>query len=78
MARIGDAPVVLWDWRTDVRPRLQLVTPTTMRVDAASEDGRLMEAWGFTPRVLGHLPHVRGVVTGIADAPADTRFPSAG
>ncbi len=78
VARIGDAPVVLWDWRTDVRPRLQLVTPTTMRVDAASEDGRLMEAWGFTPRVLGHLPHVRGVVTGIADAPADTRFPAAG
>ncbi len=69
VARIGDRPVVLWDWRTDVFPRLQPVTSTTLVVDASSDDGAILTAWGFTPSVLGHLPHVRGVVTGVPDTP---------
>ena len=67
VARIGDRPVVLWDWRTDVQPRLQPVTPTTMVVDASSEEGEILTAWGFEPKVLGHLPNVRGVVTGVPE-----------
>jgi len=65
VARIGDSPVVLWDWRTDVTPRLQPVTAGTMVIDPSSEDGAILTGWGFVPRVLGHLPNVRGVVTGI-------------
>jgi hypothetical protein len=71
VARIGDEPVVLWDWRTDVQPRLQPVTPTTMAVDGSSEDGGILTAWGFVPKVLGYLANVRGVVTGVPDAVTD-------
>jgi hypothetical protein len=68
VARIGQAPVVLWDWRTDVRPRLQRVTSGTMTIDGSSEDGAILTGWDFVPRILGHLPNVRGVVTGVPAA----------
>jgi hypothetical protein len=68
VARIGEGPVIHWDWRTDVQPRLQPVTPATMVVDPSSEEGGILASWGFEPKVLGHLPNVRGVVTGVPDA----------
>jgi hypothetical protein len=70
VARIGNAPIMLWDWRTDLTPRLQRVTPTTMIVDPASDEGSTLMRWGFRPSVIGHLPNVRGVVTGVPDAPS--------
>jgi hypothetical protein len=72
-ARIGQAPVVCWDWRTDVMPRLQPAAAATLVVDASSEEGSLLAAWHFVPKILGHLPNVRGAVTGVPDTP-----PSAG
>ena len=68
LARIGNAPVVSWQWRTDIQPRLQAVTPDTVRFDASSEEGGMLTGWGFRPQVLGYLPNVRGVVTGVPDA----------
>ena len=67
VARIGNAPVVSWQWRTDVQPRLQAVVPDTVRFDASSEEGAMLIAWGFRPQVLGYIPSVRGVVTGVPD-----------
>ncbi|MGH9143136.1 MAG: hypothetical protein ACRD2I_18545, partial [Vicinamibacterales bacterium] len=67
VARIDREPVVTWQWRTDVPPRLQPVTPGSVVFDASSEEGQIMVTWGFRPRVLGYLPSVRGVVTGVPD-----------
>jgi Protein of unknown function (DUF3237) len=67
VARIGRGPVVSWQWRSDVLPRFQPVTPGTMVIDPTSEEGRMLLTWGFTPKVLGYIPNVRGVVTGLAD-----------
>ena len=67
IARIGQGPIVCWQWRSDVAPRLQPVMPGTVRIDPNSEEGRTLLAWGFTPKVLGYFPKVRGVVTGLAD-----------
>jgi truncated hemoglobin YjbI len=65
-ARIGRAPVVSWQWRSDVIPQLQPVSGTVV-FDPSSEEGRMLLAWGFTPKVLGYIPNVRGVITGLAD-----------
>jgi hypothetical protein len=73
VARIGNAPVVSWQWRTDVRPRLQPVVPDTVRFDAGSEEGAMLTRWGFRPQVLGYIPNVRGVVTGVPDGPPPDR-----
>lgn len=73
VARIGNGPVVTWQWRTDIPPRLQPVKPGTVVFDASSEDGEIMTKWGFRPQVLGYLPSVRGVVTGVPDASPDDR-----
>ena len=27
----------------------------------------MLLTWGFTPKVLGYIPNVRGVITGLAD-----------
>jgi hypothetical protein len=67
VARIGRAPVVSWQWRSDVIPQLQRVAPETVVLDSSSEEGRMLLAWGFTPKVLGYIPHVRGAITGLAD-----------
>ena len=67
VARIGQGPVVCWQWRSDVAPRLQPVMPGTLLFDRSSEEGRTLLAWGFTPKVLGFFPKVRGVITGLAD-----------
>jgi hypothetical protein len=70
-ARISRGPVVNWEWRTDVVPRLQPVKPDTVVFDPASEEGRMLIGWGFEPKVLGYIPNVRGVVTGVPErAPA--------
>ena len=63
VARIGQGPVVSWQWRSDVVPRLQPVVPGTVVFDSSSEEGRMLLTWGFTPKVLGYIPNVRGVIT---------------
>jgi hypothetical protein len=67
VARIGRAPVVSWQWRSDVIPQLQRVAGGTVVLDSSSEEGRMLLTWGFTPKVLGYIPNVRGVITGLAD-----------
>ena len=67
VARIGQGPVVCWRWRSDVAPRLQPVMPGSLLFDRSSEEGRTLLAWGFTPKVLGFFPKVRGVITGLVD-----------
>ncbi len=67
IARIGQGAVVCWQWRSDVVPRLQPVMPGTLRLDPSSEEGQTLLAWGFTPKVLGFFPKVRGVITGLVD-----------
>ena len=65
VARIGAGPVMNWQWRTDLRPRLQRVAPNTVTFDSRSEEGDMLIRWGFKPRLLGYIPNVRGVVTGV-------------
>jgi cytochrome P450 len=78
VARIGQGRVVCWQWRSDVAPRLQRVVPGTVLLDPSSEEGHILLAWGFTPKVLGFVPKVRGVVTGLVDqAPRHARDNSA-
>jgi hypothetical protein len=36
-------------------------------MDPSSEEGRMLLTWGFTPKVLGYIASVRGVVTGLAE-----------
>jgi hypothetical protein len=67
VARIGRAPVVSWQWRSDVIPRLQRAAAGTVVLDSSSEEGRMLLTWGFTPKVLGYIPNVRGAITGLAD-----------
>ncbi|SCK46376.1 hypothetical protein VAR608DRAFT_4550 [Variovorax sp. HW608] len=65
VARIGNGPVSEWQWRSDVTPRFQPVQPDTAVFDAGSEEGQTLIRWGFEPKVLGYIPNVRGVITGI-------------
>jgi hypothetical protein len=67
IARIGKGPIVNWEWRTDVAPRLQPVPPGAVTVGTTSEEGELLTRWGFQPRVLGYIPNVRGAVTGVPE-----------
>jgi len=39
-----------------------------MIVDQSSDEGATLIRWGFKPSIIGHLPNVRGVVTGVPDA----------
>jgi truncated hemoglobin YjbI len=68
VARIDRGPIVTWNWRTDVVPSLHPVAPGSVTIDDASEEGRILRAWGFTPKVLGYIPHVRGMIAGLAPA----------
>ena len=70
VARIANGPVVQWQWRTDVTPRFQPVKPDMVFFDAGSEEGKTLIEWGFEPKVLGYIPNVRGVVTGIPESRA--------
>jgi hypothetical protein len=72
VARIGRAPVVTWQWHSDVVPQLQRVVPGTVTIDSSSEEGGMLMSWGFTPKVLGYIPNVRGVITGLADQTPQT------
>lgn len=74
VARIDRGRVVSWQWRSDLVPRLQPVTQGAVAFDSNSEEGRILLTWGFTPKVLGYFPHVRGVITGLEDpTPQRTR-----
>jgi hypothetical protein len=70
VARIGKGPVVNWQWRTDLIPRLQRVQPDTAAFYTSSEEGEMLIKWGFEPKVLGYLPNVRGAVTGVPETPS--------
>jgi hypothetical protein len=63
--RIGAGPIVNWQWRTDVLPRLQHVESNTVTLDWRSEEGEMLIRWGFKPQLLGYIPNVRGAVTGV-------------
>jgi hypothetical protein len=67
VARIGKGPVVNWEWRSDLIPRFQPVQPNTVVFDSSSEEGGMLINWGFKPKVLGYIPNVRGVVTGVPE-----------
>ncbi len=67
VARIGAGPIASWQWRTDLVPRLQAVKSDSVRFDASSEEGDMLIKWGFTPKVLGYIPNVRGAITGLAE-----------
>jgi hypothetical protein len=70
VARIGSGPVVNWQWRTDVAPRLQPVKPGTVALHPSSEEGEMLIQWGFQAKVLGYIPNVRGAVTGVPEKAA--------
>jgi truncated hemoglobin YjbI len=70
LARIGHGPVVSWQWRSNVAPRLQPVVADSVVFNPGSEEGRMLLSWGFTPKVLADIPQVRGVVTGLDDGEA--------
>lgn len=74
VARIGDGPVVTWQWRTDLRLAPQRVRPDTVAFDPSSEEGDMLIKWGFQPQVLVYIPNVRGVVTGVPE-PSGQRAP---
>lgn len=65
VARIGAGPVETWQWRTDVLPRLQRTASNAVAFDSRSEEGAMLMRWGFSPKVLGYIPNVRGVITGL-------------
>jgi hypothetical protein len=67
VARIGKGPVVSWQWRSDLIPRFQPVKPNMVVFDPSSEEGEMLIDWGFRPKVLGYIPNVRGVVTGVPE-----------
>lgn len=71
-ARIGRGPIAGWQWRTDVVPRYQPLAGGEVSFDAGTEEGALLEGWGFKPKVLGYIPNVRGTITGLPEhaAPA--------
>jgi hypothetical protein len=68
VARIGSGPVMHWEWRTDVQPSFQPASPNTIVFDSSSEEGAMLTRWDFRPKVFGHIPNVRGVVTGVPEA----------
>lgn len=84
VARIGRSPVVEWEWRTDVVPRLQDLdqscSDSRFNIGPGSEEGRTLLTWGFTPRAAGYIARVRGLITGLTEAPAgpqrSPRFPA--
>ena len=67
VARIGTGPVVNWEWRSDLIPRFQPVRPDTVVFDPSSEEGAMLIDWEFKPKVLGYIPNVRGVITGVPE-----------
>jgi truncated hemoglobin YjbI len=69
VARIGRGPIVSWQWRSDRALRLQGVSPGAVVLDSSSEEGRILATWNFKPTVLGYIPNLRGVVTGLSDTP---------
>jgi hypothetical protein len=67
VARIGAGPIVNWQWRTDLVARFQRVMPDTAVFDSSSEEGAMLVDWGFKTKMLGYLPNVRGVITGMPE-----------
>jgi hypothetical protein len=78
VARIDRGPLVHWQWRTDVAPRLQAIQPQTVVIDARSEEGALLQSWRFVPKVLAYVPNIRGVVTGLSNEKSSQSTADAG
>jgi len=74
LARIGQGPIVNWQWRTDLVPRFQRVTRDTIVFDPSSQEGEMLIKWGFEPKVVGYIPNVRGAVTGIPESTSPRRL----
>ncbi|MCW5622935.1 MAG: hypothetical protein KIS79_17620, partial [Burkholderiales bacterium] len=70
VARIGRRPALEWQWRTDVVPCYQPLTGGEVNFDASTEEGAMLVRWGFEPKVLGYIPNVRGVITGLPEPAA--------
>ena len=67
VARIGRGPLVHWQWRSDAPPQLCALPADAVVFSASSEEGRMALSWGFTPKALGYIAHVRGVITGLEE-----------
>jgi hypothetical protein len=67
VARIGNGPIIGWDWRTDLRVFPRRIPAGAVTVSTQSEEGALLGAWGFRPAIMIYIPNVRGVVTGIPE-----------
>jgi hypothetical protein len=67
IARIGRSPCINWQWRTDVLPRYQSLTDDAVVFGTSSEEGVILNRWGFQPKVLGYIPNVRGAITGLPE-----------
>ena len=67
IARIGRAPCSSWQWRTDVLPRYQPLMVDAISFGMSSEEGVMLNRWGFQPKVLGYIQNVRGVITGLPE-----------
>ena len=67
IARIGRLPCSNWQWRTDVLPQYQPLTGDAVFFGTSSEEGVMLNRWGFQPKVLGYIPNVRGAITGLPE-----------
>jgi hypothetical protein len=67
IARIGRSPCINWQWRTDVLPRYQPLTDDAVVFGTSSEEGVILNRWGFQPKVLGYIPNVRGAITDLPE-----------
>jgi hypothetical protein len=67
IARIECSPCISWQWRTDVLPRYQPLTGDALLFGTSSEEGVMLNGWGFQPKVLGYIPNVRGAITGVPE-----------
>jgi hypothetical protein len=69
VARIGRLPCMNWEWRTDSILKFQPLMGDEVFFGTSTEEGEMLSRWGFAPKVLGHVPNVRGVITGLPDSP---------
>jgi hypothetical protein len=69
VARIGRLPCMSWEWRTDSVLKFQPLTGDEVIFGTSTEEGVMLSRWGFAPKVLGYVPNVRGVITGLPESP---------
>ena len=69
VARIGRGPCMSWEWRTDSILKFQPLMGDEVFFGTSAEEGVMLSRWEFVPKVLGHVPNVRGVITGLPESP---------